>query len=182
MTVMASQLSVLRGTDELLRAATFVCVSVSGALILTIVGLATVDSISSFVFNRPIPAATNFAEEMLPAAVLLGAGQVVRNRAEIVVDILTAHMRGIFKTCCAVLAGALSLIFFGLLSYGAVRQAVVSVEIREIAVAAVAFPIWPMKVAFAVGTVIGLMEAIRITIFSVSGRAAPVGGVGAEVN
>lgn len=162
--------NILRASDRLLRAATFLSVSVSGALVLAIVFLATLDSVLSFFFNKPIPAATNFAEEILPAAVLLASGQVIRNRAEIVVDILTERMGARLRTVSTLIAGALSLIFFGLLSFGAVRLALASIELSETAVGAVAFPVWPMKIAFAVGLCISGLEALRIVLLTMAGK------------
>lgn len=169
---MALLSNTLRAADRLLRAATFLSVSVSGGLILVIVVLATLDSVLSFLFNKPIPAATNFAEEILPAAVLLASGQVIRNRAEIVVDILVERMGTGLRRVSALIAGALSLMLFGILFYGAVRLAHASIELSETAVGAVAFPVWPMKIAFAVGLGIGGLESLRIVLLTCAGQAA----------
>lgn len=154
------------GIGRVLHAASLLCVNAAGVLILVIVGISALDMITSFALNRPIPAATNFSEEILPAAIFLSVGMVVRNRADIVVDVLTEQMGGALKKACGVLAAALSFVFFLILGYGAVKLALTSAAIRETAVAAVEFPVWPMKIAFAIGVCMTCLEAARIVFLS----------------
>lgn len=155
-----------RGLDRALRAGTLLCVNFAGILILVIVGIGALDMIMSFALNQPIAAATNLSEELLPPSVFLSTGMVVRNRADIVVDVLTEWMSGPVKRAVGMLAAVLSFLFMGILALGAVRLAVSSVAIRETAVAAGEFAVWPMKVAFAIGVCMTSFEASRIVVLS----------------
>lgn len=157
---------VCRGLDRALRAGTLLCVNVAGAMILLIVGVGALDMVMSFALNKPIAAATNLSEELLPPSVFLSTGMVVRNRADIVVDVLTEWMSQPVKRVVGVLAAVLSSAFLGILALGAVKLAVSSVAIRETAVAAGEFAVWPMKVAFAIGVCMTSFEAARIVVLS----------------
>ena len=164
---MPAQAPLIRGIGRGLHAASQLCVNAAGALILVIVGIAALDMITSFAFNRPIAAATNLSEELLPAAVFLSTGTVIRKRADIVVDVLTELMGRRLKWFSAMLAAVLSFLFFLVLGIGAVRLAVSSVAVRETAVAAGEFAVWPIKIAFAVGVCVSCLEAARIVFLSI---------------
>ncbi|KAF0228266.1 MAG: putative TRAP-T family transporter DctQ [Beijerinckiaceae bacterium] len=156
----------ISGVDRALRAGSLLCVNVAGILILAIIGISALDIFMSFALNRPIAAATNLSEELLPPAVFLSTGMVVRSKADIVVDLLTDWVGGRVKRALEMLAAALSFLFFIILALGAAKLAASSVAIRETAVAAGEFAVWPMKVAFAIGVCMTCLEAARIVILS----------------
>lgn len=156
----------ISGADRVLRAGSLLCVNIAGILILAIVGIGALDMFMSFALNQPIAAATNLSEELLPAAVFLSTGMVVRSRADIVVDVLAEWMGGRVKRAVGILAAVLSFLFFAVLVFGAVKLAASSVAIRETAVAAGEFAVWPMKAAFAIGVCMTCIEAARIVVLS----------------
>lgn len=154
--------NLLRLADRVSLACSGIALGASGLVILAIVAMGAVDVIMGFTVNYPLPAATNVAEEALPAAVFLAAGMVLRNRANIVVDVLCDHFRSRLRRISAVIAALGTVVFFALLASGAWHLAIDSIGLNERAVAAVEFPIWPMKLGFAIGATIATFEALRL--------------------
>ncbi len=148
-------------TSSLLRAIALAGVAASGALLLLLAVLGTTDVVWTYLFNRPIPAATEFAAAILPATITLALAWSQRQRAHIDVDIVVAKLSSSWQNLSEVLSILAGLAFFLLLLYGAVELALESWSISETAVAAVQFPVWPMKAAFAAGAAIGALECLR---------------------
>jgi len=143
--------------------------AVGCALLLSIAAVGTADVVAGLVAGLTLPAATNYAEEVLPATAMLAAGFMIRRRADIVVDILTERARGRLRKAFAVFAGIGGLMFFALLAKGGWTLAAHSIALREHAVAAIEFPIWPMKLCYAAGATVATVEAARLLILTVLG-------------
>lgn len=143
---------------------------------LSIAGIGAADVVFGLVAGLTLPAATNYAEEVLPATAMLAAGVMIRRRADIIVDVLTERMRGRLRQGFAVLAALAGLIFFALLAKGGWTLAADSIALGEHAVAAIEFPVWPMKLGYAVGATVATIEAARLLILT--GAGAPVGPAG----
>ncbi len=149
------------------------------ALLLSIAAVGTADVVAGLVAGLTLPAATNYAEEVLPATAMLAVGLMIRRRAEIVVDILTERASGRLRKALAVLASIGGVMFFALLAKGGWTLAVHSIALQEHAVAAIEFPIWPMKLFYAAGATVATVEAARLLILTSLGSqlqsAQPLG-------
>lgn len=153
--------------------------AVGCVLLLSIATVGAADVVAGLVAGLTLPAATNYAEEVLPATAMLAVGLMIRRRAEIVVDILTERTRGRLRKALAILASIGGVMFFALLAKGGWTLAVHSIALREHAVAAIEFPIWPMKLLYAAGATVATVEAARLLILTSLGSqqqsAQPLG-------
>jgi len=105
--------------------------------------------------------------------ILLAAGWAQRERADITVDILTSGLAARWRGRLALLALALAIVFLGALAWGAWAQALRSIDLGEFAVAAVQYPVWPAKLAFACGLSIAALECVRLFLCGLAGRRLP---------
>lgn len=155
--------------DKCLNVGSRVSLAVGGLIALAIAFVGTLDTVTGSLFNWPVPAAHTFAEESLPAAVLLSLGFVIRSHSNIVVDIVTQHMNKSIRWVTATISASLTILFLFGFTVGAWNLASESIHLREVAVAAIEFPVWPMKLCFAIGATIALLEAVALLIRAVMG-------------
>lgn len=130
--------------------------------------------VSGNLFRAPVAAATEFAAAILPPTVLLALAWSQRQRAHIAVDIVLRLMPPAGRTASELLGLMAAIAFFGLLSYGAWHLALDSLRMREAAMAAVQFPVYPMKIAFATGASLGLLECVRQLVRFLGGHRTPI--------
>lgn len=155
--------------DKTLATCSMIGIAAGGLITLVIAVIGAADMVSSSFFNSPFRAANVFSEQLLPAAVLLSTGYVLRIRASIVVDILTNSMGKALRTAVNFLSSIAVAIFFAALSLGAWKMAIGSIKLMELAVAAIEFPVWPMKIGYAIGATIALFESVSLLITSIPG-------------
>lgn len=160
----------LANIDKCLAICSKWSLAAGGILTLTIAVVGTLDTILAATVNYPLPAAHTFAEETLPAAVLLSTGYALRSNANIIVDIVTNKMGSGLRRLVMIHAAGTTALFFGGFTYGAWKLAIESVQLREVAVAAVEFSVWPLKLCFAIGATIALFETISLVVKSLLGE------------
>jgi len=88
---------------------------------------------------------------LLASCIFLACGPVQRNSEHIRVDLLESYMSTHvikLRDIASLLCGCLVI---GLISYGLWQQAIKSVQILEVSADTLGFPIWPWKVACAIG-------------------------------
>ncbi len=122
------------------------------------------DVLADNLAGRPIPSVSEFASDYLPAVILLAAAAAQRERADIVVDILVTLLPGGVRRGAGLLAVCLTIVFLGALTWGAWQLALASIALGEVAVAAVQYPVWPAKLAFALGLTVATLEAVRLLV------------------
>lgn len=144
----------------------FIVVAVALLALMAILG--TVDVLSLNLLGRPLAAATELASAMLPITVMLAMSYAQQQRAHITVDLFSSFFSPLLQKAATSLTLVLGLVVFALLSWGAWRLAISSIEMSERAVAAVAFPVWPAKLLFAFGatscTLQLLSELVRLLV------------------
>lgn len=176
--------AVFRGIDRIIVRLSDVFVYVAAFLLALMALIGTADVLSLNFLGKPVPAATEFASSMLPIAVMLVMSYAQRNRAHISVELFSRFFPGWFQWCVSLLALLIGAVVFVLLSWGAWELAQHSFEIRERAVAAIRFPVWPVKVAFLFGMVVCALEMVREIVVHVAGlgrsraSGSAVGGLG----
>lgn len=147
--------------DRLIVGLSSVFIAVAIALLAVMAVIGTADVLGLNLFGRPVPSATEFASSMLALTVMLSMSYAQRTRSHIVVDIVSRHFPPRLALLSAGLSLVLGVLVFGLLSWGAWELALHSTGIRERAVAAIRFPVWPIKIAFAFGATVCTLELLR---------------------
>lgn len=154
----------LKTLDKLLAACSDLAVATGGLLLLLIALIGAADMVLTAVINYPIPAASTFAEQVLPSSVALSTGYLLRRNANIVVDIVTNMVGGPARRILAVLAGLATALFFVGFTWGTWKLAIDSIALSEVAVAAIEFPVWPLKLLFAIGSTIAFLESLALVV------------------
>ena len=136
-------------------------------MMLAIVG--TLDVATGNLFDRPLPAATEFASALLPITVFAAMAFAQQRGAHIEVDLFAAFFSPRVKRAARLLALFVGLLVFAGLSHGAWVLAIESIALDERAVAAIQFPVWPSKLGFAVGATVCLLEILRQIVRQIVG-------------
>ena len=149
-----------RAVDALATA--FAAVAVLLLAAMAVIG--TADVVAFNVLSRPVPAANEIASAMLPLVVMLAMSEVQRRDGHIRVDFVSNVLPAAIRRWLPVLYALVALVVFGLLAWGASDLAASSVRISERAIAAIRFPVWPVKLVFAAGaTLVALQILVQLT-------------------
>jgi len=126
-------------------------ISIAATCLVAMALLGTADVIALNAFDIPIPSATEIIASMMPIAIMMSMSYTQINRAHVNVDLFKRHLSARASNVIEVIALLVGLIVFLLMAYGAWQLAFNSYEVDERAVAAVRFPIWPIKIIFSFG-------------------------------
>jgi TRAP-type mannitol/chloroaromatic compound transport system permease small subunit len=128
------------------------------AFLFVIMLLGSVDAITSYVWNAPIPSMLEASETLLAAGVFMALASVGAQHVR--VDILVERLSPRNQALCTALALMVALVVFAAMAWEFWRLAAHSVRVREAAAAVIPFPIWPAKVLAAVGTTLAAVQAL----------------------
>jgi TRAP-type C4-dicarboxylate transport system permease small subunit len=156
----ARLVSLVRALDRTLARASGAAIALGGLILGLIALLGAADVALAALASAPLPAANAIAEEFLPPAVFLAMGAGVRAKAHIVVDLVVGRLQGRMRLVLGAVATLCSMLFLLALAHGAWGLAADSIALRERAVAAVEFPVWPTKVLFALGAALAFAEGV----------------------
>lgn len=138
----------------------------AGASLLVMMVIGAVDIVGTKFFNQPVHGALEITETLMVFGAFLGLAQIQANRQHIVVDLLTSRAGSASRRRLDFLAELLTLGVFLLIAWQGWVLGLASLEIREYAPGLLQFPIYPSKLALAVGaTLIALqtgLDVIRI--------------------
>lgn len=150
----------------------FIVIAVVLLAVMAVLG--TADVLALNLLDKPLPSATEITSAMLPIAIMLAMSYAQQQRANITVDLFSKHFPARIRRVLLFVALAISAFVFVMLAWGAWRLALDSVAVREAAVAAVRFPVWPTKLIFAAGaSVCALQLAKEMVALAVMGEAEP---------
>lgn len=130
---------------------------VGGLAILAITLLGGLDIISTFAFGQPIHTTYEATQTLMVLAVFLGLGMVYQNRGHISADIGYRALPPIGRRAADFLTLLLITGYFGALAWRGWQGAIRSWSIGEYSAGLVAFPVYPAKIALAVGATIAVM-------------------------
>ena len=124
---------------------------------------------AAFTFaGHPIPGALELAELLMVLVVFLALPEVEARRRHITIDIVTSRLPNAVTRPLAILATALSLIFYGAMTWQAWKLCAGSWAIREYTSGLVPFPVFPTKTLFALGltavTAICVLNLVRTSL------------------
>jgi TRAP-type transport system small permease protein len=143
--------------DGILAKINTVLLFIGGLAILGMTLLGAADVISTLLFHQPVHSVYEGTQTLMVIAVFLGLGAVHQGRAYIAVDVIYVKMPKWFQDAVDYFTLFLMIVFFGYLSWRSWVAAIKSTEIQEYSVGIVLFPIYPAKIALALGVTLALL-------------------------
>lgn len=142
-----------------------VCLYLAAAIILMMAVLGGADAASGAIFSSPIPGTQELSQILLPTAFFLVLGKVQQMREHIIVDIISSSFPPRIRGLLGRLGTLVGAIVLGVVAWRLWINAIEAIHILQRANAAVYIPVYPFKVASAIGASLGAIECIRQTIF-----------------
>lgn len=134
--------------------------SLSGVLILVMVLVVTIDALGRKIFAVTVPGATEFNTLLLVVLIYLGLAGTQARFAHFSVEALVGLLPPNVARWIAVVTTVLSLLFVGIIGWLSGRLAWNSVATGEISFGIIAFPIWPSRIAIAVGLLLLFLQLL----------------------
>lgn len=160
----------LRLLDSLIRWLGTACLAIAAVAIALLAVVGTADSLGTQLFALPVPSALEISQAALAVVVFMGLAYAQRRRGHVMVDILFNRFTGRVKVFFTALALLAAIAFFAFLAWRTGIAAIESYEVDERSWGLTRFPIWPSKIAVAVGCVVALLESIRQFIHLLAGN------------
>lgn len=155
--------------------------SVSGALIIAMIGLVAVDVVIRKLFAVTIPGASEVNVLLLVALVYLGLAGAQARGAHFAVDVVVARLPAPARRAVSALTTLASLAFAGTLTWFTYGKAMDSYLSGEASFGVVAFPIWPSRAAITLGFALLTLQLAVQLLRLVAGRPVhPQGRQGAS--
>jgi TRAP-type C4-dicarboxylate transport system permease small subunit len=126
---------------------------------LAIIG--TADSLGTQLLLLPVPSSLEMSQAALAVVVFMGLAYAQRRRGHVAVDIFTGRATGALHVFFTALMLIAAISFFGFLAWRTGIAAWESYAGDERSWGLTRFPIWPSKIAVAVGCVFALLESLR---------------------
>jgi TRAP-type C4-dicarboxylate transport system permease small subunit len=143
-----------------IRALSTLAVWVAAISLVAMMFADAVDILGTKLFNRPLAGASEATETLMVLVVFLALSGAQVHREHVVVDLLTTRLRATTQLRLDALAQALMAAFFALLAWQAWRLGLASYALRETAAGIVPFPVYPSKIALAVGATLAALQAL----------------------
>jgi TRAP-type C4-dicarboxylate transport system permease small subunit len=145
----------------------------AGASLLAMTLLGALDIIGTKFFSRPIPGAYEATEALLVLTVFLALAHAQASGQHIAVDLVVERLGGAPRRVMRVLALALTLGVFAIIAWRGWVLGLGSLAIREYASGIIPFPVYPSKLALAVGaTLMVLQTSLDLVVEARDGRDA----------
>jgi TRAP-type C4-dicarboxylate transport system permease small subunit len=122
--------------------------------------LGTADVIGTQVFSHPVPGALELTESTM-VLIVFGAltySQIRRNHIRVELCYTQLGPRG--QAAMDVFAGLMALLFFSLLLWQGVNEALFSLEIDEATFGLIRFPLWPARFLLVAGTGLLILQLL----------------------
>ncbi len=149
-----------------------VALALCAVALFVVMAVGAADIVSGAVFGRWLAFKVDLSETLIAAAIFLAWPFVQRRDEHIRVDLFSAGFGPRMAALSRWLSLTCALVFFALVAYGAVRLAAQSVEVMEISAATLGFPIWPWKIACAVGAALAVGVVLVQMASALKRRAA----------
>lgn len=142
----------------------------AGASLLLMMLIGAIDIIGTKAFDRPLPGALETTEALMVLGVFLALAQTQARRQHIAVDLVTRRLGAGPRHVLDLFAQILTLGVFVLLAWQGWVLGLTSLEIREYASGIVQFPLYPSKLALAVGATLMVLQSVMDVLAAVRGR------------
>lgn len=130
----------------------------AGAVVF-IMAITLADVIPRYLFGRGLYGTVEIGEVALVSAVWLGLAYAELDRAHVRTNIVTGRISPRAARVMRLFGYTIMLLFVAWLCWESVFRAIHSVELREYRFGIVRVPIWPGKVALAIGTLLMAIQA-----------------------
>jgi TRAP-type C4-dicarboxylate transport system permease small subunit len=117
------------------------------------------DILGTKLVNQPLPGTSEGTETLMVLVVFLALAEAHARREHVAVDLLTSRLGARSRHWLDVFAQALMVGLFVLLLWEAWRLGLASYAIREAAAGIVTFPLYPSKLALALGATLMALQA-----------------------
>ena len=134
-----------------------VAISICAVTLFVVMGVGAADIVSGEVFGTFLSFKVDMSGTLAAAAIFLAWPLVQRLRDHIGVDLFLPFMPRALRLFGWWLTQLTGLLVFGLIAYGTVELARDSVAFWEVSAATLGYPIWPAKVACALGAVLTIV-------------------------
>lgn len=132
----------------------------AGASLLAMMLLGAIDIIGTKFFSRPVPGAYEATEALLVLTVFLALAHAQAFRQHIAVDLVVERLGPTARLALHVLAQALTLGVFAVIAWRGWVLGLRSLAIREYASGIIPFPVYPSKLALAVGATLMALQSL----------------------
>jgi len=136
-----------------------VFIRIGAALLAVVMVIGAVDIVAGELFGLFLPFKVDMSGTLCAAAIFLSWPAIERKDDHIAVDLFDGVTPDWLKTCRRWLALAAAFVVFALMTKGMWAMAWASLAVRETSAATLGYPIWPAKIACAVG-----VTAVLITL------------------
>ena len=127
-------------------------------LLMMIVG--TIDVIGSKLFNSPLPGAFELTETLMVGATFLAIALTQSKRLHIAVDLFTSHLKPTTRIKFDFFSYLCTFLFFFIIAWQGWVFGIKSLQILEYESGIIPFPIYPSKLALAVGATITCLQCL----------------------
>lgn len=146
----------------------------AGLLVMMLIGVA--DIVGTKFFNAPVPGAYEATEALMVVTVFLALAHAQRHRQHIAVDLFVTRLGPGARYALNVVGAALTLIIFGLIAWRGWVLGLDSLAIREYASGIVQFPMYPSKLALAVGATLMTLQCAVDVVAAARGEDTRASG------
>ena len=123
--------------------------------------IGAIDVIGSKLFNAPLPGAFELTETLMVGAVFMAIALTQSKRLHIVVDLFTSHLRPTTRIKFDVFSYLCTFFFFLLIAWQGWEFGIKSLQIREYESGIIPFPVYPSKLALAIGATIMALQCLK---------------------
>jgi len=128
-----------------------------GLLISMFIG---VGDVVGTLFNRPIPGALELTESTMVLIVFGGLAYAQVRRGHIRVELFYLRAGPKIRSAMDIIAASSGIVFFGLLAWQGVNEAIYSWQIKEASFGLTRFPLYPARTLLAFGSILMLMQLV----------------------
>jgi TRAP-type C4-dicarboxylate transport system permease small subunit len=142
-----------------------------GLLVMMLIG--GLDVILTKIFSLPLPGAYEITETLMVGSVFLALAMSQREKRQIRVELFTEKLGQRKRLALDALSEACSLVVYGLIAWYGVQAAWESVRVGEFSSGLIRLPMWPAKVALAVGAVLMCAQCAKGSLDSIRAAMVP---------
>jgi TRAP-type C4-dicarboxylate transport system permease small subunit len=163
----------LRTLDRVIRRLNTLALGCATIFIALTMLIGVADIVGTSVFAKPVPSALEMSEAFLVIIVFMGLAHAQQRRANVTVDIVSANFSGVARTLSLGLALLTAILFFALITWRSGIAAWESLAIDERSSGLVRIPLYPGKIALALGCLFATLESVRQWVHLCLGNPDP---------
>ncbi len=145
---------------KILERLALIILLIGGVGLLMSMFLGVGDVIGTQVLKAPLPGARELTESTMVLIVFGALAYAQIQRSHIRVELLYTRMGPRTQAVMDVCAGLAALLFFSLLLWQAVNEALLSIELNEATVGLIRFPLYPARIILAAGTALLIVRLV----------------------